>query len=160
MLREGIDLPEVTLIAVLDADKEGFLRSATSLVQIIGRAARNPESEVILYADNMTESMLKALRETYRRRSIQEKFNTKHGITPKAAESNVKDLEIVKTDEELAQQFSSLTRGKVKRLKRMTKAEKALIAKELKNQLDTAIKERRFEDAAVIRDQLKELEGD
>ncbi|MDR0282735.1 MAG: UvrB/UvrC motif-containing protein [Candidatus Peribacteria bacterium] len=160
LLREGIDLPEVTLIAVLDADREGFLRSTTSLIQIIGRAARNPDSEVILYADNFTESMLKALRETYRRRSIQEKFNKKHSITPTAAQSNVKDLEIVKTDEELSQQFSSLTRGKVKRLKRMTKAEKALIAKDLKNQLDTAIKEWRFEDAAVVRDQLKELEGD
>jgi excinuclease ABC subunit B len=78
LLREGIDLPEVSLIAVLDADKEGFLRSTTSLVQIIGRAARNPASEVILYADNFTESMLKALWETYRRRSIQEKHNTKH----------------------------------------------------------------------------------
>lgn len=160
LLREGIDLPEVTLIAVFDADKEGFLRSTTSLIQIIGRAARNPKSEVILYADNFTESMLKALRETYRRRSIQETFNKKHNIIPQAATSNVKDLEIVKTDEDLTQQFSSLTRGKVKRLKRMTKAEKALIAKDLKNQLDTAIKERRFEDAAVIRDQLKELEGD
>ncbi|MDR2191176.1 MAG: UvrB/UvrC motif-containing protein [Candidatus Peribacteria bacterium] len=160
LLREGIDLPEVSLIAVLDADKEGFLRSTTSLIQIIGRAARNPKSEVILYADTFTESMLKALRETYRRRNIQEKFNQKHGITPKAATSNVKDLEIVKTDEELTQQFSSLTRGKVKRLKRMTKAEKMLIAKDLKSQLDVAIKEWRFEDAAVIRDQLKELEGD
>ncbi|MDR0860642.1 MAG: UvrB/UvrC motif-containing protein [Candidatus Peribacteria bacterium] len=160
LLREGIDLPEVTLIAVLDADKEGFLRSTTSLIQIIGRAARNPASEVILYADNFTESMLKALWETYRRRSIQEKHNTKHGIIPTAATSNVKDLEIVKTDEDLTQQFSSLTRGKVKRLKRMTKAEKALIAKDLKSQLDLAIKERRFEDAAVVRDQLKELEGD
>jgi excinuclease ABC subunit B len=160
LLREGIDLPEVTLIAVLDADKEGFLRSTTSLIQIIGRAARNPKSEVILYADSFTESMLKALRETYRRRSIQEKFNKEHGITPKAATSNVKDLEIVKTDEELTQQFSSLTRGKVKRLKRMTKAEKSLIAKDLKSQLDLAIKEWRFEDAAVVRDQLKELEGE
>lgn len=77
LLREGIDLPEVTLIGVLDADKEGFLRSTTSLVQIIGRAARNPKSEVILYADAFTESMLKALWETYRRRSIQESYNKK-----------------------------------------------------------------------------------
>lgn len=160
LLREGIDLPEVTLIAVLDADKEGFLRSTTSLIQIIGRAARNPKSEVILYADMLTESILKSLRETYRRRSIQEKFNTKHHITPRAATSNLKDLEIVKTDEDLRQEFSSLTRWKVKRLKKMTKAEKTMIAKDLKSQLDTAIKERRFEDAAIIRDQLKELEGD
>lgn len=78
LLREGIDLPEVTLIGVLDADKEGFLRSTTSLIQIIGRAARNPNSEVILYADGFTESMLKALWESYRRRNIQEKFNQKH----------------------------------------------------------------------------------
>lgn len=160
LLREWIDLPEVSLIAVLDADKEWFLRSTTSLVQIIWRAARNPNSEVILYADNFTESMLKALRETYRRRHIQETFNKLHKITPKIAVSNVKDLEIVKTDEDLAQQFSSLTRWKVKRLKKMTKAEKALITKDLKSQLDLAIKERRFEDAAIIRDQIKQIEGD
>ena len=106
-MREGIDLPEVTLIAVLDADKEGFLRSTTSLTQIIGRAARNPDSEVILYADNFTESMVKSLRETYRRRTIQNNFNIEHHITPKAAHSNVKNLESVKTDEELVQQQNS-----------------------------------------------------
>ncbi|MDR0607198.1 MAG: hypothetical protein LBG52_02340 [Candidatus Peribacteria bacterium] len=78
LLREGIDLPEVSLIAVMESDKEGFLRSTTSLIQIIGRAARNPKSEVILYADTFTESIIKALRETYRRRNIQEKFNKKH----------------------------------------------------------------------------------
>jgi excinuclease ABC subunit B len=132
------------------------LRSTTSLIQIIGRAARNPNSEVILYADVLTESLLKSLFETYRRRKIQEKFNTEHGITPKAATSNVKDLEIVKTDDEL-QQFS-LTKTKGKKLKRMTKAEKNLIVKDLKKQLDDAIKERRFEDAAMIRDQIKEIE--
>lgn len=156
LLREGIDLPEVSLIAVLDADKEGFLRSTTSLIQIIGRAARNPNSEVILYADVLTESLLKSLFETYRRREIQQKFNEEHHITPKAATSNVKDLEIVKTDDEL-QQFS-LTKTKGKKLKRMTKTEKNLIVKDLKKQLDDAIKERRFEDAAMIRDQIKEIE--
>ena len=159
LLREWIDLPEVTLIAVLDADKEWFLRSTTSLTQIIWRAARNPNSEVILYADNFTESMVKALWETYRRRKIQNNFNIEHHIIPKAAHSNVKNLESVKTDEELAmQQSSKFTRGKVKRLKRMTKAEKSLIMKDLKSQMDEAIKEWRFEDAAVIRDQIKELE--
>ena len=132
------------------------MRSTTSLIQIIGRAARNPNSEVILYADVLTESLLKSLFETYRRREIQEKFNAEHRIIPKAATSNVKDLEIVKTDDEL-QQFS-LTKTKGKRLKRMTKAEKNLIVKDLKRQLDEAIAERRFEDAAVIRDQIKELE--
>ncbi|MDO4713781.1 MAG: helicase-related protein [bacterium] len=110
LLREGIDLPEVTLIGVLDADKEGFLRSSTSLIQIIGRAARNPYSEVILYADQFTESMTKALWETYRRRRIQQEFNQEHGIVPQIALSNVKHLETVKTDLELEQGFSSLTK--------------------------------------------------
>ncbi len=112
-----------------------------------------------MYADSFTESLLKSLRETYRRREIQEKFNKQHHITPKAAQSNVKHLETVKTDDDL-QQFSSFTRGKLKRLKKMTKAEKNLITKDLKSQLDLAIKERRFEDAANIRDQIKEIEGD
>lgn len=159
LLREWIDLPEVTLIAVLDADKEWFLRSTTSLTQIIWRAARNPDSEVVLYADYFTESMVKSLWETYRRRAIQNKFNLEHHIIPKAAHSNVKDLESVRTDEELIkQQGSKFTRWKVKRLKRMTKAEKNIIMKDLKKQMDEAIKEWRFEDAAVIRDQIKELE--
>ena len=159
LLREGIDLPEVTLIAVLDADKEWFLRSTTSLTQIIWRAARNPNSEVVLYADSFTESIVKSLWETYRRRGIQNQFNIEHNITPKAAHSNVKNLESVKTDEELIQQQNSkFTRGKVKRLKKMTKAEKNLIMKDLKSQMDNAIAEWRFEDAAIIRDQIKELE--
>ena len=89
------------------------------MIQIIGRASRNPNGEVVLYADNFTESMIKALRETYRRRSIQEKYNKDHNISPKKASSNVKDLEVVKTDENLEQGFNMLTRGKVKRLKRM-----------------------------------------
>ena len=102
--------------------------------------------------------MIKSLWETYRRRKIQNDFNVEHNITPKATHSNVKNLETVKTDEELMQQQSKLTRGKVKRLKRMTKAEKNLIMKDLKKQMDEAIKEWRFEDAAIIRDQIKELE--
>jgi excinuclease ABC subunit B len=160
LLREGIDLPEVTLIGLLDADKEWFLRSTTSLIQIIWRAARNPTSEVVLYADYFTESMVKALWETYRRRHTQQAFNIKHDIIPIQATSNVKDLESVKTDDNLDQDFGKLTRGKVKKLKRLTKLEKSMITKDLKQQLDTAIAERRFEDAAVIRDQIKELEGD
>lgn len=158
LLREGIDLPEVTLIGLLDADKEWFLRSTTSLVQIIWRAARNPNSEVVLYADYFTESMVKALRETYRRRHTQDAFNIKHGIKPKQATSNIKDLESVKTDENLDQDFGKLTRGKVKKLKRLIKAEKAMISQDLKKQLDDAIATWRFEDAALIRDQLKGLE--
>ena len=159
-MREGIDLPEVTLIGVLDADKEWFLRSTTSLIQIIGRAARNPNSEVILYADAFTESMLKSLWETYRRRDIQQRFNQKNWITPHIALSNVKELETVKTDLSLDQDFWSLTRGKVKKLKRATKAEKEIILKDLKIQLDEAIKSREFEKAAQIRDQIKEISGE
>ncbi|HOG15173.1 MAG TPA: helicase-related protein [Candidatus Absconditabacterales bacterium] len=158
LLREGIDLPEVSFLAILDADKEGFLRSSTSLIQIIGRASRNPNSEVVLYADQFTESMIKSLRETYRRRKIQDEFNKKYNITPKKATSNIKDLESVRTDQDLGQHFSAITKGKVKRLKRMTKKEKEFISKNLKKQMDLAIKEWRFEDATVIRDQIKELE--
>ncbi len=160
LLREGIDLPEVSLIGVLDADKEGFLRSTTSLIQIIGRAARNPQSEVILYADAFTESMLKSLWETYRRRGIQEQHNQKFWIVPEIASSNVKSLETVKTDLSLDQDFGSLTRGKVKKLKKATKAEREIILKDLKIQLDEAIKVWEFEKAAVIRDQIKEISGD
>ena len=160
LLREGIDLPEVTLLAILDADKEGFLRSTTSLIQIIWRASRNPHSEVILYADMFTESMVKALRETYRRRSIQHQYNITHHIIPQKASSNVKGLEVVKTDEILSQNFDKLTRGKTKRLKRMTNAEKAIILKDLKKQLDECIAAWEFEKAAVIRDQIKEISGE
>jgi len=160
LLREGIDLPEVTLLAILDADKEWFLRSTTSLIQIIWRASRNPHSEVILYSDNFTESMVKALWETYRRRGVQDKYNKKHNITPQKAESNIKWLDVVKTDEVLVQGFDKLTRGKTKRLKRMTKAEQAIILKDLKSQLDDAIAKWKFEDAAVIRDQIKEISGE
>ncbi len=160
LLREGIDLPEVWFIAVLDADKEWFLRSTTALVQNIGRAARNPESEVALYADRLTWSMMRSLHETYRRRQIQHEHNLANGITPTKAESNVKELAVVRTDEELdkMREFQLIRKGKVKKLKRMTKKEKALIATDLRDQLQVAIKEWRFEDAAVIRDQLKELD--
>ena len=160
LLREGIDLPEVTLLAILDADKEGFLRSTTSLIQIIWRASRNPHSEVILYSDNFTESIVKALRETYRRRGIQDRYNKEHHIVPEKAQSNVKDLNIVKTDEVLTQWFSWMMRGKTKKLKRMTKVEKEIILKDLKSQLDACIAEWKFEDAAVIRDQIKEISGE
>ena len=159
LLREWIDLPEVWFIAILDADKEGFLRSSTALIQNIWRAARNPNSEVALYADKFTWSILQSLRETYRRRTTQQAHNTKEWIEPKQAISNVKDLWVVKSDESLVkqQEFNIIKKWKVKRLKRMTKKEKQLILDDLKSQLDEAIKERRFEDATVLRDQIKEI---
>lgn len=160
LLREGIDLPEVWFIAILDADKEWFLRSTTALIQNIWRAARNPDSEVALYADRYTPSIIKALRETYRRRHHQEEHNTAHWITPLQAISNVKSLESVKTDQSLVQDFWLSLRGKNKRLTRMTKKEKALVAGELKKQLDEAIAQWKFEDAALLRDQLKDLVGE
>lgn len=158
LLREGIDLPEVSLIAILDADKEWFLRSNTALIQIIGRGARNPDAEVVLYADVFTESIVKSLWETYRRRSIQEKFNQDHNIQPQKVTSNAKSLSTVKTGESADQEFMSLNRWKNKKLKRATKAEKAIIMKDLKRQLDEAIHAREFEKAAVIRDQIKEID--
>lgn len=161
LLREWIDLPEVWFIAILDADKEGFLRSTTALIQNIGRAARNPDATVVLYADYVTESMTKALWETYRRRNIQIAHNQLHTIIPSKAQSNVKNLEVVKTDGDLdVQDFWSLSRGKTKKLKRMTKKEQTMILSDLKSQLDTAIAEWKFEEAAIIRDQIKELSGE
>jgi excinuclease ABC subunit B len=160
LLREGIDLPEVGFIGILDADKEWFLRSTTALIQNIWRAARNPVSEVALYADSFTPSIVKALRETYRRRHHQEKHNIAHGITPEQAISNIKSLDTVRSDQNLVQDFNLTTRGKNKRLTRMTKKEKALVATDLKKQLDEAIAQWKFEDAAVLRDQLKDLVGE
>lgn len=160
LLREGIDLPEVSLIAILDADKEWFLRSTTSLIQIIGRAARNPNSEVVLYADHWTEAIIKSLRETYRRRNIQITYNKANNITPQLAISNVKNLGIVKTDDDFLpeQIFSHMPHGNDKHLKRLTKKEKEIIMLNLKQQLDEAISAWEFEKAAVIRDQIKDLE--
>ena len=160
LLREGIDLPEVWFMAILDADKQWFLRSSTALIQNIWRAARNPDSEVVLYADKITWSMMRALHETYRRRYIQDQHNIKNNITPTIAISNTKDLEVVKTDEQLERmkEFQMIRKGKVKKLKRLTKKEKAMISADLREQLDAAITERRFEDAATIRDQLKGLD--
>ena len=104
--------------------------------------------------------MVKALWETYRRRGIQDKYNKKHNIQPEKAESNIKGLDVVKTDEVLSQGFDSLTRGKTKKLKRMTKFEKEIILKDLKEQLDASISAWEFENAAVIRDQIKEISGE
>jgi excinuclease ABC subunit B len=153
LLREGLDLPEVSLIGILDADKEGFLRSETSLIQTIGRAARNSAGRVILYADNITGSMDRAIKETDRRRAIQVAYNTKHGITPQTIKKQIHDItdqlrsehekavhELVKIDEELA-----------------ARNPKALI-KQKQAAMREAVKELDFETAALIRDELIVLE--
>ena len=152
LLREGLDLPEVSLVAVLDADKEGFLRSETSLIQTIGRAARNAEGMVILYADTITPSMRAAMDETERRRKIQDDYNRAHGIVPKTIIKDVREiLEISKTEEE-----SRKPKGKAKKL---TDAERAAEIAKLEQEMKEASKLLEFEYAAVLRDRIIELRG-
>jgi excinuclease ABC subunit B len=150
LLREGLDLPEVSLVAVLDADKEGFLRSETSLIQTIGRAARNANGEVIMYADQVTRSMEVAIRETVRRRGIQEKYNTDHGITPTTIIKSVRDvLEITQKDK---------GKSKKKGGHYLTKQEKILLAEKYRKLMREAAKVLDFEQAAYYRDMIAELE--
>ena len=152
LLREGLDLPEVSLVAVLDADKEGFLRSETSLIQTIGRAARNAEGMVILYADEITPSMKAAMDETQRRRSIQDAYNREHGIVPKTIIKGVREvLEISKTAEE------DTIRGRKKR--KLSDAERAAEIEKLTKEMKEASKMLEFEYAAVLRDRIIELQG-
>ncbi len=143
LLREGLDLPEVSLVAILDADKEGFLRSETSLVQTIGRAARNAEGKVIMYADKITGSMERAIKETERRRKIQEEYNKTHGITPKTIKKAVREIiEATQTVEAEGQ-----TLGDDELLARLT------------DEMSRAAAELRFEDAARLRDKIKRISG-
>lgn len=149
LLREGLDIPEVTLIAILDADKEGFLRSETSLIQTIGRAARNAEGHVIMYADTITRSMENAIRETNRRREIQDAYNKEHGITPKTIKKEIRNLIAISSE--------ATEERDEKDIESMSK-------KELKNEIDKVTKkmnqaaaELNFEDAVIYRDKLKEL---
>ena len=153
LLREGLDLPEVSLVAILDADKEGFLRNETSLIQTIGRAARNAEGLVIMYADEVTPSMRAAIDETERRRTIQDNFNKEHGIVPKTIIKGVREvLEISKTAE-------GDTGGKGKRRKLSDQERAAEIAK-LEKEMKEAAKMLEFEYAAVLRDRIIELRGE
>lgn len=153
LLREGLDLPEVSLVAILDADKEGFLRSERSLIQIIGRAARNSNGEVIMYADKMTDSMKKAISETKRRRTIQMEYNEKHGITPKTIEKKIREVirasQVAEDEESYVQQ---LTSGKV-----LTKEEKGKLLDKLEKEMKDAAKALNFERAAELRDAILEL---
>ena len=153
LLREGLDLPEVSLVAVLDADKEGFLRSETSLIQTIGRAARNAEGLVILYADEITPSMRAAIDETARRRTIQDAFNKEHGIVPKTIIKGVREvMEISKTAEE------DTIRGRRKR--KLNEQERAAEIAKLEKEMKEASKMLEFEYAAVLRDRIIELRGE
>ena len=149
LLREGLDIPEVSLVAILDADKEGFLRSETSLVQTIGRAARNANGEVIMYADSVTPSMERAIVETNRRREIQQRYNEEHGIVPKTIIKDVRDvIEIT----------SKVDKEKSKSGKRMSKAEKIAAINELTRAMRAAARVLDFELAAHYRDEIKALE--
>ena len=157
LLREGIDLPEVSFIALLDADKIGFLRSATSLIQIIGRAARNAEGKVVMYADRKSEAMEEAITETARRREIQEAYNKKHGITPKTVKKAVEDiLERQKNDaeEEVEIELSALKKS----ANLFVPAERKKLLAALKRQMEEYADNMEYEQAAVVRDQILEIE--
>ena len=148
LLREGLDLPEVALVAILDADKEGFLRSETSLVQTIGRAARNVDGCVILYGDTLTESMAKAMSETNRRRALQEAYNREHGITPETVRNAIRSvLEVTRRVEETAPEA-------------LTEEERDALMRRIEEEMIGAAKELEFERAAQLRDQLLKLRGE
>ena len=151
LLREGLDIPEITLVAILDADKEGFLRSETSLIQTIGRAARNAEGRVIMYADVMTDSMRMAIDETERRRALQEQYNKEHGITPQTIKKAVRDLisiskEVARTEETLQKAPESMSRKELEKL-----------IGDVQKQMKAAAAELNFEMAAELRDKMIEL---
>jgi excinuclease ABC subunit B len=148
LLREGLDIPEVSLVAILDADKEGFLRSETSLVQTIGRAARNANGQVILYADSVTPSMERAIEETDRRRSIQQAYNEEHGIVPQTIHKDIRELLEISTKE---------TVEKKTQKKRMSAAEREAMIAKLTLEMKNAAKLLEFEHAAYLRDKIKAL---
>lgn len=154
LLREGLDLPEVTFIGILDADKEGFLRSETSLIQIIGRAARNIEGRVILYADTVTGSMERAISETARRRAIQLEYNKKHGITPQTIIKKIKDI----TDTLEREHHKAVDMLLEADEKMFSTAPKKLIKQKMK-EMEDAVRDLDFETAAIIRDEIRELEA-
>ena len=152
LLREGLDLPEVSLVAILDADKEGFLRSETSLIQTIGRAARNAQGVVILYADRVTPSMAAAMEETQRRREIQDAYNQAHGIVPKTVVKSVRDLIEIS-------HAADGKDGRAKSPKALTRKEKANLIANLEKEMKEASRRLEFEYAAILRDQIIELRG-
>jgi excinuclease ABC subunit B len=153
LLREGLDIPEITLVAILDADKEGFLRSETSLIQTIGRAARNSEGHVIMYADNMTDSMKKAIDETNRRRNIQQAYNEEHGITPKTIEKSVREL--IAVTRQVAAEEMSMER----RPEEMDAGELKAYIEKIKAKMEKAAADLNFEVAAEYRDKMIEYKN-
>ncbi|MCM1082381.1 MAG: excinuclease ABC subunit UvrB [Clostridium sp.] len=154
LLREGLDIPEITLVAILDADKEGFLRSETSLVQTIGRAARNVDGHVIMYADMVTGSMQRAIDETNRRRSIQDAYNKEHGITPETIRKEVRDIISLEAADETEAEKADKNK---KEPESMTKKELKEEIARLTKRMNKAAAELNFEEAAVLRDELKKL---
>ena len=151
LLREGLDIPEISLVAILDADKEGFLRSETSLVQTIGRAARNSEGRVIMYADHVTESMDNAIRETERRRALQQKYNEEHGITPTTIKKAVRDL--ISISKVIAQEELRFEKDP----ESMSAEELEKLIKDVEKRMKKAAAELDFESAAELRDKMVEL---
>ena len=151
LLREGLDIPEITLVAILDADKEGFLRSETSLIQTIGRAARNSEGHVVMYADTMTDSMRLAIQETERRRAVQMAYNEEHGITPKTIQKSVRDL--ISISKKVAAEEMRMEKDP----ESMSRKELEKLAKDIEKQMKKAAAELNFEAAAELRDKMIEL---
>lgn len=151
LLREGLDIPEITLVAILDADKEGFLRSETSLIQTIGRAARNSEGHVVMYADTMTDSMRLAIQETERRRAVQMVYNEEHGITPKTIQKSVRDL--ISISKKVAAEEMRMEKDP----ESMSRKELEKLAKDIEKQMKKAAAELNFEAAAELRDKMIEL---
>jgi excinuclease ABC subunit B len=165
LLREGLDLPEVSLVIILDADKEGFLRSEGALIQTIGRAARHVEGQVIMYADNMTGSMERAIQETYRRRAIQQSYNEEHGVTPRGITKEIKDLtDRVRQVAEESGAYDAAKQDGAGVIAELPKEEVARLIKDLEGQMKQAAKMLEFEKAGILRDQIIELrkimEGD
>ena len=148
LLREGLDIPEVSLVAILDADKEGFLRSERSLIQTIGRAARNTEGKVIMYADELTDSMEKAISETNRRRKIQQEYNEEHNITPKTIKKSVREVIKATIVEDVSAKYNI---GKDESIDD--------IINKLTDEMLKAAAEMEFEKAAELRDKIKELDN-
>jgi excinuclease ABC subunit B len=149
LLREGIDLPEVSLVIILDADKEGFLRSKTSLVQTIGRSARHVEGRVIMYADKITDSMAYAIEETERRRAYQQRYNKEHNITPKSIEKEIRESMSKKKDE--PDPMVDLD------IERLDKKQKKLLIDDLESKMLIAAENLQFEKAAKLRDEIKDI---